>query len=267
MNRSPSGDPDWPAAAGECQWSVAGVRLVNGGPMRGRGYVIRWWRSINNLWSDGGFMSYPWEIMELTSYYDSVFYISSSGERNVYQDPGYHQHSAYEAKYEPQSPMYQSPSIIDYSLTSPGDPQSPSGVSPSSSYSPSSPSCSPSTSGYITSNSPFNFTELSKHSDSLNSGSKLPKIPPIEILQQRRLAANARERKRANKINFAFNRLRKVLPGFSDREISKFEAIQLARDYIAQLSTMLEEDGPEACVRIVSNNSNVRQGDKRNWTK
>ena len=203
--------------------------------------------------------------MELTSYYDSVFYISSSGERNVYHDPpGYHQHSAFEAKYQPQSPMYQSQSISDYSLTSPVEPQSPSEVSPSSSYCPSSPSCSPSTSGYMTSASTFNFTELSKTSDSLNSGSKLPKIPPIEILQQRRLAANARERKRANKINFAFNRLRKVLPGFSDREISKFEAIQLARDYIAQLSSMLEEDGPEACVRIVSNNSNVRKGDKRN---
>ena len=203
--------------------------------------------------------------MELTSYYDSVFYISSSGERNVYHDPPvYHQHSAFEAKYQPQSPMYQSQSIIDYSLTSPVEPQSPSEVSPSSSYCPSSPSCSPSTSGYMTSASTFNFTELSKTSESLNSGSKLPKIPPIEILQQRRLAANARERKRANKINFAFNRLRKVLPGFSDREISKFEAIQLARDYIAQLSSMLEEDGPEAYVRIVSNNSNDRKGDKRN---
>ena len=71
---------------------------------------------------------------------------------------------------------------------------------------------------------------------------KLPRIPPLAVLQQRRLAANARERKRANKINFAFNRLRKVLPGFQDREISKYEAIQLAQDYIKQLVEVLETD-------------------------
>ena len=74
----------------------------------------------------------------------------------------------------------------------------------------------------------------------MSSASRLPKIPPLEVLQQRRLAANARERKRANKINFAFARLRRALPGFTEREISKFEAIQLARDYIAQLSQLLE---------------------------
>jgi hypothetical protein len=65
----------------------------------------------------------------------------------------------------------------------------------------------------------------------------------LAVLQQRRLAANARERKRANKINFAFNRLRKVLPGFEDREISKYEAIQLAQDYIKQLMEVLETNG------------------------
>ena len=188
--------------------------------------------------------------MELTSYYDSVFYISSSGDRNPYEDPGYQQHSAFEAKYEPQSPMYPGHSIIDYSLTSPPCPRSSSEVSPSS-YCQYSPSSSPSTPGYTATTSPFNFTELENKSDSHNSGAKLPKIPPIEVLQQRRLAANARERKRANKINFAFSRLRKVLPGFTDREISKFEAIQLARDYIAQLSTMLAEDGAQACVTNV----------------
>ena len=69
---------------------------------------------------------------------------------------------------------------------------------------------------------------------------KLPRIPPLAVLQQRRLAANARERKRANKINFAFSRLRRVLPGFQDREISKYEAIQLAQDYIKQLVEVLQ---------------------------
>ena len=71
---------------------------------------------------------------------------------------------------------------------------------------------------------------------------RVPRIPPLAVLQQRRLAANARERKRANKINFAFNRLRKVLPGFEDREISKFEAIILAQDYIKQLVEILNKE-------------------------
>ena len=74
---------------------------------------------------------------------------------------------------------------------------------------------------------------------------KLPRIPPLAVLQQRRLAANARERKRANKINFVFNRLRKVLPGFQGTEISKFDAIQLAQDYIKQLVEVLEIDEKE----------------------
>jgi atonal protein 1/7 len=65
----------------------------------------------------------------------------------------------------------------------------------------------------------------------------------LAVLQQRRLAANARERKITNKINFAFNMVRKVLPGFEDREISKYEAIQLAQDYIKQLVEVLETDG------------------------
>ena len=62
------------------------------------------------------------------------------------------------------------------------------------------------------------------------------------MLQRRRLAANARERKRADRINGAYGRLRQILPGFHDREISKFEAIQLAQDYILHLAKMLEED-------------------------
>ena len=179
-------------------------------------------------------MSYQPLIMELTSYYDNIFYTSSSSAREQtpmqeIQNIMYSQHHQYISDIVPSS-SYQYP---EGHSPSPYSPYSPS----SSPVTPVSPPYTPSP----VSSSSFSFSQTSP-TRVTRKDSKLPKIPPIEVLQQRRLAANARERKRANKINFAFNRLRKVLPGFTDREISKFEAIQLARDYIAQLSNMLEED-------------------------
>lgn len=184
--------------------------------------------------------------MELTSYYDNIFYSSSCSNREQnpmqeIQNIMFNQHHHYISDIAP-SASYQYPE--DHS--------------PASSYSPYSPSSSPTTpvsppyTPSPASSSSFSFSQTSPRTVS-HKDSKLPKIPPIEILQQRRLAANARERKRANKINFAFNRLRKVLPGFTDREISKFEAIQLARDYIAQLSNMLEEDTNNAVAKKTLN--------------
>jgi hypothetical protein len=69
---------------------------------------------------------------------------------------------------------------------------------------------------------------------------RLPRIPPLAILQKRRLAANARERKRMNKINTAFERLKRVLPGLENKELSKFESLQLAQDYILHLAQILQ---------------------------
>ena len=164
-------------------------------------------------------------VMELTSFYQNVFYSTSLGEGIVCEEKQpYHHYSQEEITYQPDiSPAYSSYSPSPSSLS----PQTCSSVSPPSelTYPASSPS-------------PRQFGR--------DKSQRIPKIPPLEVLQQRRLAANARERKRANKINFAFNRLRKVLPGFSDREISKFEAIQLARNYIAQLTSVLqtEQDQP-----------------------
>ena len=69
---------------------------------------------------------------------------------------------------------------------------------------------------------------------------RLPYIPALEILQKRRLAANARERKRMNKINSAFERLKQVLPGqMESNELSKFESLQVAQNYIMHLATLL----------------------------
>ena len=169
--------------------------------------------------------------MELTSYYDTVFYASSVTPGD-WQYPD--KYPEYPSKY-PEFPQY-----------SPATPP-PTPLSPPYTPSPAAASSVPGAEAAEAAASPsFAFSPGSCPSTSpgphrtSSSASRLPKIPPLEVLQQRRLAANARERKRANKINFAFARLRRALPGFTEREISKFEAIQLARDYIAQLSQLLE---------------------------
>ncbi|KAF0025915.1 hypothetical protein F2P81_022796 [Scophthalmus maximus] len=68
--------------------------------------------------------------------------------------------------------------------------------------------------------------------------------------RRRRLAANARERRRMLGLNVAFDRLRSVIPNLeSDRKLSKSETLQMAQIYIATLSELLQEEpaprGPE----------------------
>ena len=144
--------------------------------------------------------------MDLSSYYQSVFYQSRECVPCVYSVCG--------EMYTQNSPVYNCPSTL-----------------------------SPESDSYESDSFSPQFNTSPPYSQTAPHQPKLPRIPPLAVLQQRRLAANARERKRANKINFAFNRLRKVLPGFEDREISKYEAIQLAQDYIKQLVEVLETDG------------------------
>ena len=79
-----------------------------------------------------------------------------------------------------------------------------------------------------------------KSRNSSTKSSKVPKIPALEVLQKRRLAANGRERKRMTSINEGFDRLRKVLPGFKDRDLSKFESLQMATSYILELAEILK---------------------------
>lgn len=65
---------------------------------------------------------------------------------------------------------------------------------------------------------------------------------PIVVVKQRRLAANARERRRMDSLNVAFERLRKVIPeSFTpdDRKWSKMETLQLAQAYINTLIEVL----------------------------
>lgn len=64
-----------------------------------------------------------------------------------------------------------------------------------------------------------------------------------EVMKRRRLAANARERRRMNSLNDAFDKLRDVVPSLgSDRKLSKFETLQMAQTYIAALNELLSRD-------------------------
>ncbi len=70
-----------------------------------------------------------------------------------------------------------------------------------------------------------------------------PKDVPQEVQKYRRNAANARERRRMNSLNVAFDQLREVVPAFSsDRKLSKYETLQMAQSYISALQELLRRD-------------------------
>ncbi|KYQ54121.1 Protein atonal [Trachymyrmex zeteki] len=61
------------------------------------------------------------------------------------------------------------------------------------------------------------------------------------IVRKRRLAANARERRRMQNLNKAFDRLRTYLPTLgNDRQLSKYETLQMAQSYITALYDLLQ---------------------------
>jgi len=62
-----------------------------------------------------------------------------------------------------------------------------------------------------------------------------------KVTKRRRLAANARERRRMQNLNKAFDRLRTVLPTLgNDRQLSKYETLQMAQTYITALYDLLQ---------------------------
>ncbi|NXY88382.1 ATOH7 protein, partial [Alcedo cyanopectus] len=64
----------------------------------------------------------------------------------------------------------------------------------------------------------------------------------VESAAKRRLAANARERRRMQGLNTAFDRLRKVVPQWGqDKKLSKYETLQMALSYIMALTRILAE--------------------------
>ncbi|XP_055969345.1 transcription factor ATOH7 [Sorex fumeus] len=63
-----------------------------------------------------------------------------------------------------------------------------------------------------------------------------------EDAARRRLAANARERRRMQGLNSAFDRLRRVVPQWGqDKKLSKYETLQMALSYIVALTHILAE--------------------------
>lgn len=75
-----------------------------------------------------------------------------------------------------------------------------------------------------------------------NSGSRRRgKYVSSTVVRKRRLAANARERRRMQNLNKAFDRLRTYLPSLgNDRQLSKYETLQMAQSYITALYDLLQ---------------------------
>ena len=71
--------------------------------------------------------------------------------------------------------------------------------------------------------------------------------PTVQVVKHRRNMANARERRRMNGLNDAFDRLREVVPNVnSEQKMSKIETLLVAQTYIkalAKLMDSIEEDG------------------------
>lgn len=91
-------------------------------------------------------------------------------------------------------------------------------------------------------NSYDSFSEEGYQSESPEPISR-PKnqVTPL-VLKKRRLAANARERRRMKNLNQAFDRLRTFLPQLGqDRQLSKYETLQMAQTYIMALYDLLDQ--------------------------
>ncbi|MBN3271156.1 ATOH7 protein, partial [Polyodon spathula] len=71
---------------------------------------------------------------------------------------------------------------------------------------------------------------------------RTPVSEKTENASRRRMAANARERKRMQGLNTAFDRLRKVVPQWGqDKKLSKYETLQMALSYIMALNSILTD--------------------------
>lgn len=64
----------------------------------------------------------------------------------------------------------------------------------------------------------------------------------FQSVVRKRVAANARERKRMQGLNTAFDQLRKVVPQWGqDKKLSKYETLQMALSYIMALNSILTD--------------------------
>ncbi|GAB0092392.1 hypothetical protein DMENIID0001_073820 [Sergentomyia squamirostris] len=89
----------------------------------------------------------------------------------------------------------------------------------------------------------FDMTDYPSSTETVDSSGKKRRgkqVSPV-IKRKRRLAANARERKRMRTLNSAFDRLRQYLPSLgNDRQLSKHETLQMAQTYITALWELLQ---------------------------
>lgn len=77
--------------------------------------------------------------------------------------------------------------------------------------------------------------------DAEEGGKRRGRATSAAVLRRRRLAANARERRRMQNLNKAFDRLRGHLPSLgADRQLSKYETLQMAQTYISALYELLQ---------------------------
>ncbi|KAM6943756.1 protein atonal homolog 1a [Lycodopsis pacificus] len=84
--------------------------------------------------------------------------------------------------------------------------------------------------------------------------------PVHGVQKQRRVAANARERRRMHGLNYAFDELRSVIPALdNDKQLSKYETLQMAQIYINALADLLQ--GP---VSSSSSSSNSEVSNNKN---
>ena len=78
-------------------------------------------------------------------------------------------------------------------------------------------------------------------------GRKKNLYPPTQqVMKHRRNMANARERRRMNGLNDAFERLREVVPNVnSEQKMSKIETLLVAQTYIKALAKLMETNDTE----------------------
>lgn len=91
---------------------------------------------------------------------------------------------------------------------------------------------------------PIKTTPSTSYSATTKAAKKLkittPKVTP-DVMKKRRLAANARERRRMNSLNDAYEKLRDVIPNFGpDKKFSKYETLQMAKQYMEELQRIIE---------------------------
>ena len=83
--------------------------------------------------------------------------------------------------------------------------------------------------------------KIQRHRQKYSSRRRNSALPTKDVLLKRRLAANARERRRMESLNVAFDHLRSVIPAISDNQkLSKYETLQMAQSYIGALQDLLD---------------------------